>query len=113
MAISPDKKSQRAYAVQMMGEGALRYGNGGERGDGSDTTGTFPGDRAGSVERGQTGDVDSDKAKLIVSLAEFRERKKARDTGGMAPSSASALTRGHASCIFQGKPIHGNCFGFE
>jgi hypothetical protein len=72
MAISPGKKSQRAYAVQMMEEGALRYGNGGGRGDGSDTTGAFLGGRAGGVERCRAGDVDSDKAKLIVSLAEFR-----------------------------------------
>jgi hypothetical protein len=67
MAISPDKKSQRVYAVQMMEEGALRCGNGGGRGDGSDTTGTFPGDRAGCVERGRAGDVDSDRAKLLSS----------------------------------------------
>jgi hypothetical protein len=102
MAISPDKKCQRAYAVPMMEEGALCHGNGGGRGDGSDTTGAFLGDHAGSVERCRAGDVGSAKAKLIVSLAEFREIKEARNTGEMTPSIALALTRLHASCIFRG-----------
>jgi hypothetical protein len=102
MGIFPDKKSQRAYAAHAMVEGAPGHGNGGDGGDDSGTTGRFFGDRVGGVERGQTGDVDSDMAKRIVSLAEVREIKEARDTGGMTLSIASALTRWHTSCIFRG-----------
>jgi hypothetical protein len=97
----------------MMEEGALRNGNGGGRGDGSDTTGAFLGHRAGGIERCRAGDVDSDKAKLIVSLAEFREIKEAWDT--MGNDSLDRFGSDEMACIVHipgWKTIHGNWFGF-
>jgi hypothetical protein len=85
----------------MMEEGALCHGDGGDRGDGSDTTGMFLGDRAVYVERGRVGYVDSAKAKRIISLGEFREIKEARDASRMTPSIALALTKWHESCTFR------------
>jgi hypothetical protein len=67
-----DERLRRAHATPVV-EGAPWKG----RRDGSDTFGTFLGDRAGCVVRGRAGCVDSDIVKRIVIQSEFREMKEA------------------------------------
>jgi hypothetical protein len=101
MGISQDKKPRRTDEAQKMEEGMPCHGNDRGRGDGSDRTGTFFGDRTGGVERGPTSDADFDKVTLIVSITEFREIREAWEAGGTTLSIALALTKWHASCTFR------------